>query len=92
MPAQLSKSLRSFPPAEAFRLYQRIVPDESTNAILTADIPALGTMKTPVKDPTMMPAAVNAFLPPVLAPLEKSHRRRANNGGSGFHRYQCMSI
>jgi len=28
----------------------------------------------------------------VLAPLEKSHRRRANNGGSGFHRYQCMSI
>jgi len=29
---------------------------------------------------------------PLLAPLEKSHRRRANNGGSGFHRYQCMSI
>ncbi len=28
----------------------------------------------------------------VLAPLEKKHKRRANNGGSGFRLYQCMDI
>jgi hypothetical protein len=40
----------------------------------------------------LIPVMGDYQLTEMLAPLEKSHRRRANNGGSGFHRYQCMSI